>query len=149
MKKAYQYMKKGCEFGDGAACLYMGMMITSKDDIGVEKNEVVIKEGLEMMRKACYEMKEPRGCSILGKMYLNGVKDFVAKDEKSAYTLFEKSCNDGDDSSACFTLAQMLGRGVGVEKNMELAHKFRKKAAEIEEDNRKNSEIKFQQGAFM
>lgn len=147
MKKAYQYMRKGCLLNDGGACLYTGMMIVSTDDIGVEKSEV-IKEGLEMMKRACFDLKEVKACSTLGTYYLNGVSNFIEKDLKQAYKLLEKGC-DSQDMSSCFTLSQMLIRGIGCEKNEKLAYEFRKKAQEIQEDMRKNQEMQFQQGIKM
>lgn len=145
LKVAYQYMKKGCELGDGGSCLYTGLLVMSSDDIGVEKSQQVFQEGLDMMKKACHEMKEYKACSELGKFYVNGVGNLIEKDEKYAVKLFNTSCEEGD-SSACFTLAQMYNRGVGVEKSAKMAYQFRKKAAEIEEEKKKNIGFQFHQG---
>ncbi|XP_043480689.1 cytochrome c oxidase assembly factor 7 homolog [Leptopilina heterotoma] len=144
LKTAYQYMKKGCELGDGESCLYTGLMIMSSDDIGVEKSEV-FQEGLDNMKKACHEMKEYRACSELGKFYINGVENLIKKDEKYASKLFVIGCEKGD-SSACFTLAQMYNRGIGVVKSEKMAHKFRRKASEIEQEKKKNVGLQFHQG---
>lgn len=72
-------------------------------------------------------------------------KENIAKDMKRCFEYSVKAC-DLDNMYACANLSIMYARGDGVEKNVDLAKKYRIKAEELEADVKKQRQLAFQQG---
>lgn len=72
-------------------------------------------------------------------------KENIAQDMKRCFEYSVKAC-DLDNMYACANLSMMYAKGDGVEKNPDLAKKYRTKAEELEADVKKKRQLMFQEG---
>lgn len=72
-------------------------------------------------------------------------KENIEKDMIRSFDYSLKAC-ELDNMYACANLSRMYDKGDGVEKNPELALKYRKKAEELQEEVRSNRTLTFQEG---
>ena len=98
-----------------------GDMLTRKS--GQEEEEEskrkVLMESTSFYRKACEMGENPRGCFMMGMRYVTG-EGVDEKDTKRSMEIganaLDKAC-EHRHPAACFTLAQMLMKGRGVQQN--------------------------------
>lgn len=98
-----------------------------------------------MLEKAC-EGANDESCYHLSGIYMEGYeKGNIVKDMKRSFEFAVKACNL-DNMYACNNLSMMYRTGDGVEKNEELAKKFKTKAKELQDERLKQQQLAFQQG---
>lgn len=141
---AYKYSRKGCELDDEKGCLQGGVIAISTDkNIGEKDMHTQIANGVEMLKKSCMEKKNEPACFYLFGLYLHGKEGFVEKNFKEAYKLSLRSCELGNPY-ACANVAQMHARGDGVERNLDIAETFRKRAETLHKElTQQQKQIKF------
>jgi len=157
-KEAYNYFEKGCNLNNPDSCLHQGLLLVSKNESnGINTN---ILKGMELLEKACLR-QNANACYYLSGMYISGVKKpnvkvkeyeklnkdsyEVKRDMKRAFKYTLDGCNLGHIYS-CVNLSQMYSRGDGVEKNAELAEKYKKIALEMQEEMQSQKTLTFGQG---
>ncbi|XP_063930435.1 cytochrome c oxidase assembly factor 7 homolog isoform X2 [Zophobas morio] len=154
-KAAYSYFDKGCELGDPTSCFHQGLLlITRNEQQGIAQNPI---KGMSLLEKSCLA-EHSNACYYLSGMYIAGVKRhqdksekdakpevLVATDMKKAFQFALKGCELGNMYS-CANLSQMYAKGDGVEKNPELAAKYRKIATDMQEDIQGGKTLSFQEG---
>ncbi|EFA05048.1 cytochrome c oxidase assembly factor 7 homolog [Tribolium castaneum] len=153
-KAAYGYFDKGCELGDPTSCFHQGLLlITRNEEQGIAQNPI---KGMALLEKSC-NAEHSNACYYLSGMYIAGVRKSpkdtssdkieyaVAKDMKQAFKFALKGCELGNMYS-CANLSQMYAKGDGVEKNPELAAKYRKIATDMQEDIQGGKTLSFQEG---
>lgn len=110
---------------------------------------------MALLEKSC-EAKNATACYYLSGLHIAGAKngrkvgDLIEKDQydvpkdmEKAFKYAMKGCNLGNMYS-CANLSQMYHKGEGVEKNQELADKFKARAVELQEDATNTSQtLKF------
>lgn len=146
VEKGYEYMKKGCEYGDHVSCANTGIIATSLPQESEAKGPIDFPLGLKLLDKSCNEYKVEKACYHLAGLYLNGVPGYLERNTKEAHNISLQACELGN-AYACANLSQMYLRGDGVEKNTELAEAFKHKALAIQKAVREAKHIPFQQGA--
>lgn len=130
--KAFDYFKKGCNYGDADSCLYAGLMCTANN----EKIKVKLDypQGMGFLDQSC-EKGNHNGCYYLSGMYLTGVPEVLEKNMTSAFNYSIKACDLGN-IYACANVSRMYTKGDGVEQNAEIALQFKKKVFEMEKELR-------------
>ena len=123
--KAYEYFEKGCNSDHFAACTNAAMMLHSER---IKHGANTFVKAAEYLDKSC-SGKDHEACYYLSSYYLLG-REGIPKDLNKALQYAEKGCDMGN-MAACSNISQMYKRGDGVEQNLELAQKYRKKAEEI------------------
>lgn len=142
-QRSFEYFKKGCNLGDKDSCLYAGLMCVANNEKTNIKRDY--PAGMAFLKQSC-DGGSNNGCFYLSALYLAGVPGVLEKDMKMAYELSNKGCELGN-MYACANLSQMYTRGDGVEKNEELAAKYKAMALEMEKQLKANFRpIEFQQG---
>ena len=141
--RAFEYFKKGCTLGEKDSCLYAGLMCVAQNEtVNVKKD---YPQGIEFLRKSC-DGGNNNACFYLSGMYISGIPGVLEKDMKVAYDFTNKGCELGNIYS-CVNLSQMYAKGDGVEKNEQLAAKYKAKALEMENQLKANfRQIQFEQG---
>lgn len=115
---------------------------------------------MSLLEKAC-SGKNGNACYYLSGMYIVGVKkensvvntstsqateEFdIPKDMKRAYQYALEGCNLGNMYS-CANLSQMYSKGDGVEKNAEMAEKYKQIALEMQKEIQSTQSLTFQEG---
>lgn len=114
-----------------------------------------------LLEKACLG-KNANACYYLSGMYIVGVKKNnpledakfsgsknveyeIPKDMKKAFLYAQEGCNLGNMYS-CSNLSQMYSKGEGVEKNPELAEKYKQIAVELQNELKSTESLTFQEG---
>ncbi|KAG5887070.1 hypothetical protein JTB14_018242 [Gonioctena quinquepunctata] len=161
-RQAYDYFEKGCNLEEPDSCLNQGLLLITKNDRPEIKQDVI--KGMQLLEKAC-KSKNANACYYLSGMYIVGVKkdspniievpkatenskpeEFrVPKNMQKAHEFALEGCNLGNMYS-CANLSQMYTKGEGVEKNQELAEKYKNKALELQKDVQSNKTLTFQEG---
>lgn len=118
--------------------------------------------GSKYFKKAC-DKNDNMACHYLSSMYISGVpknlEDFnphdpeknknieyaIKPDFKEAFKYASKACELGH-VYGCANVSIMYAKGEGVEKNEELAEKFKKITIELQRAPETTKELKFQQG---
>jgi len=113
-----QYMKE-CNNGKKTSCIKVSIYSYQKK---------YYKQAFEFSKKAC-ELNSGGGCSMLGYHYLNGIG--TKKDDKKAFKIFKKSCEQLKDSTACNNLAAFYYEGKVVKKDKKKAEKLYEKACKM------------------
>lgn len=98
------------------------------------------------MQKAC-EGNVADACYHISGIYLEGIeKENIAKDMKRSFEFAVKAC-DLDNMYACANLSVMYRNGDGVEKDLNMANKYKQKAEEIRDEMLKQQQqLTFQEG---
>jgi len=143
MDEAYSYYLKGCGAGDMDACLNGGLMCVSNTPTN-EKREKDYDKGLELLGKAC-EGENAFSCYYMSGIFIQGVKDNIAKDMSKAFEYSLKACTLGN-MYACANVSQMYRKGDGVEPNEVRSEEFKKIALEMQTQFKEQQGINFQQG---
>ncbi|KAK7863385.1 hypothetical protein R5R35_004349 [Gryllus longicercus] len=144
LELAYDYMLKACELGDVSGCLSAGMMNINRGSHCRKDRDP--KLGMTLLEKCC-EGKRAYCCFFLSGMFISGVKEAeIEKDMSKAYKFALRACELGE-MQACANVSLMYKRGEGIEKNEELAAKYRKIAEEMQDELLKDkAPLEFQQG---
>ncbi len=124
MKDAYEFYTKGCEYGHAGSCRNAGL---------VERSEKNYRRAESHLGKAC-NLNDIDCCYILSTFYLEG-KEGVPVDHAKAAKLSQKACDQGHLYS-CVNLSILYRKGLGVEKNLELAQKYHAKAKEMYQEQK-------------
>lgn len=96
------------------------------------------------MDKACDD-KLGQACFNLSSIYFNGIPEAgIHKDLRKVFEYSVKGC-DYLHVNACANAALMLSKGDGVEKNPELAQKYREKTKELYDQMTKEG-LQFEEG---
>ncbi|XP_050292828.1 cytochrome c oxidase assembly factor 7 homolog [Anthonomus grandis grandis] len=150
---AYNYFEKGCNLDEPYSCFNQAILLVTKNDgFGVKQD---VLKGMELLQKAC-AAQNGMACYYLSGLYIAGAKNGSSvgdKGEKDSFDIprnMEKAfkyalegCNLGNMYS-CANVSQMYTKGDGVEKNLELADKYKKRALEMQEEATKNAQtLKF------
>lgn len=103
------WFKKSCELGNEFGMLNYALALLSGE--GVEKNQ---PGAVKLLRYLAEKRDNPEGMNLYGVCFMRGTG--VAKDEKTAFSWFEKSAAGGlaramDNLSICYE------RGIGVEED--------------------------------
>ncbi|GBP43334.1 Cytochrome c oxidase assembly factor 7 homolog [Eumeta japonica] len=157
---ALPYFEKGCELGDPTSCLHAGLLLAGAGpNFKVKKD---IPRGYNYLKKSC-DADDDKACQYLSGMYLVGVPrdyknfnphkpeenknvDFLIKpNPKEAFKFALKACECGN-IYACANVSMMYNKGDGVEKNPELAEKYKTITLELQKASELTKELKFQQG---
>ncbi|XP_037801364.1 cytochrome c oxidase assembly factor 7 homolog, partial [Penaeus monodon] len=88
------------------------------------------QQGLELLDKACTG-NNAFSCYYISGIFIQGVKDVIAKDMIKAFDYSNKACNLGN-MYACANVSQMYRKGDGVDKNEEKSEEFKKKALDLQ-----------------
>lgn len=156
--QAYEYFDKGCKLDESDCCLNQGLLlVTNNTQFGLKPD---ILKGMEVLEKAC-SAKNANACYYLSGMYIAGVRkmesqskptdkltkdDFqIQKNMEKAFQYALQGCNLGNMYS-CANLSQMYSKGDGVEKNPELATKYKNMALEMQQELQNAKTLQFQQG---
>ncbi|KAK0073121.1 hypothetical protein PV325_010256 [Microctonus aethiopoides] len=146
MNTAYEYMKKGCNLGDAQGCTKAGIMAISPNTKYEDDRSTEISNGLNMLKKSCYEYEQEQGCFYLSTVYLGALKSEVEINLHEAYKLSLKSCEMGNPF-ACANVSQMHARGEGAQKNQSLADIFKQRATELHREMKEaQKQLEFGQG---
>ncbi|XP_049836960.1 cytochrome c oxidase assembly factor 7 homolog [Schistocerca gregaria] len=140
---AFKYYKKACDLGETKACFNVGVLnILDTKNSRKEKDYAL---GVASLRKCCDD-NDAHCCFYVSTMFLQGLKNgFIEKDMAKAYSFSLKACDLGS-MQACANVSQMYRRGDGVDKNEDLAEKYKKKALELQQQTFKQQQLEFQQG---
>ncbi|XP_018323562.1 cytochrome c oxidase assembly factor 7 homolog [Agrilus planipennis] len=155
---AYQYLKKACELGNPSACLSQGLLLISNDEnSGIQRD---VSKAFSLLEKSCQD-NNANACYFLSGMYISGVKkpsvkaspekeikqeDYdVPKNMQEAFKLAQKGCELGN-VYCCVNLSQMYKKGDGVDKNQELAEKYKNIAKEMQNQLQSDKTLTFQEG---
>ncbi|VEN53897.1 unnamed protein product [Callosobruchus maculatus] len=160
-KTAYDYFEKGCNLEEPDSCLNQGLLLITKNDKPELQHDVI--KGMQLLEKAC-KSKNANACYYLSGMYIVGVKkdpkagttatvsevskkeEFqVPKDMTKAFQFALEGCSLGNMYS-CANLSQMYAKGDGVEKNDQMAEKYKALALEMQKEVQSNKTLGFQQG---
>ncbi|XP_037092236.1 cytochrome c oxidase assembly factor 7 homolog [Pollicipes pollicipes] len=142
-EEALRYYTRGCDGGEMQSCLNAGLMhLSGATSNGQQKN---LPQAMQMIEKSC-SGDNPTGCYYLSGLYITGVKGHHEKDMQVAFKHALKACELGN-MYACSNVSQMYRKGDGIDKDEKLAADFRHRAAEMQEQVKKNMNIGFQQGA--
>ncbi|XP_042887034.1 cytochrome c oxidase assembly factor 7 homolog [Penaeus japonicus] len=143
MDDAYSYYLKGCSAGDPDSCLNGGLMCVSNTPT-VQQRPKDYDKGLELLDKACTG-NNAFSCYYISGIFIQGVKDVVAKDMGKAFDYSNKACTLGN-MYACANVSQMYRKGDGVDKSEEKSEEFKKKALDLQNEYKEQMQIQFQQG---
>lgn len=116
---------------------------------------------MSLLEKAC-SGKNANACYYLSGMYIVGVKKDnpledakfggpkkveyeIPKDMQKAFLYAQEGCNLGNMYS-CSNLSQMYSKGDGVEKNPEMAEKYKQLAIEMQKELKSSQSLTFQEG---
>lgn len=156
--EALTYFEKGCSLGDTTSCLHAGILLTATGDVNIKRD---VPKGYNYLKKSC-DQRDDLGCHYLCGMYISGVPkdpqilnkpgvdkekiDYLIKpDYKQAFQFAMKACEYGN-VYGCANVSMMYAKGDGVEKNAELAEKYKKITIELQRAPETAKELKFQQG---
>jgi len=129
---ARSLLKRGCNLKDGLhgqACSGYATMCLS--GTGGPRD---IPTALSMLKKLCdAPHNDARACVRLGSVYLRGDSTYpgVKKDIGAAYQIMKRACEELGHPNGCQVLAVMYSKGDGVEKNEELAEKYREMTKDL------------------
>lgn len=123
METAIEYYKKGCDYKYGPSCHNMGLMLH-----GGKTGKKDFLEAEKYFLKGCEE-KDKKSCNMLSAYYITG-KEGIEKDMQKAFKYGLMACEMGHMYS-CANVSQMYRKGEGVDKNPELAEKFKERAKEL------------------
>ncbi|KAF7271022.1 hypothetical protein GWI33_016053 [Rhynchophorus ferrugineus] len=150
-KAAYDYFEKGCNLEEPYACFNQGLLlVTRNDQLGIKQD---LLKGTKLLEKAC-KAQNASACYYLSGLYISGAKngykigDSSVKDHdiprnmQKAFQYALEGCNL-DNMYSCANLSQMYAKGEGVEKNEELAKKYKNKALDLLKDANSNQSLKF------
>lgn len=141
--EAYRYYEKGCEYGSHDACMNAGLLRVSKTPTGTGQQRDV-KVGINYLNKSC-EGNNAYACYFLSGIFISG-DDNMEKDMTQAFRYSQKACELGN-MYACANLSQMYRKGDGIEKNEKLADHYKAVAIEMQNQIKKDPELKFQIGS--
>jgi len=111
------WYEQGCEAGDAASCVGAAL--------GVERGDLMGSDPAKargMLVRACQELQHARGCTLLGRRYLDGL-DGAEKSVDMAATMFSLGCELGDAES-CRRVGMMTARGKGVPRDSSAARLY-------------------------
>ncbi|KAL1501545.1 hypothetical protein ABEB36_006847 [Hypothenemus hampei] len=140
---AYNYFEKGCNLNEPSACFNQAVLLVTKNDsFGVSQD---VLKGASLLEKAC-ESQNGMACYYLSSLYIAGAKNGykigekaqkdkydIPKNMEKAFKYALDGCNLGVMYS-CANLSQMYLKGQGVQKNEELAEKYKKLALEMQDE---------------
>lgn len=154
-KQAQKYYERGCDLNDPDSCLHAGLIMVSKSMSSPIERDVL--KGCESLTKSC-KLDNGTACFYLSGMYISGVQkkentnnapesnEFILmKDMKKAFQFAQRAC-DLDNMYACANLSQMYKRGEGTEKDEQKAEQIKRKALDMQDQIKRQTELKFQQG---
>jgi TPR repeat protein len=110
MRRAGDFVERGCALGDALACGKLGDLLMSGDGRPEDP-----KKGVELQAKGC-EMGSGRWCSALATIYAYGAKT-IPKDTKRAQALLLRGCDLGE-AGACGGLGDTLVSGEWTTKDV-------------------------------
>jgi len=140
---AFNYFRKGCDFGEFISCYNAGIMVLGAGD--TYKLKPNNKLGLKFLERACTG-NNVDACSRLSLIYLHALHGVQRIDFTKAHKFGVKACELGD-MVACANVSRMYNLGDGVEQDSKLAEKYKRIALDIERQTTSSSgEIKFQLG---
>jgi len=157
---AFDYFRKGCEYGYGPACLNIGLLEQLEPNTKIGGvlpggNEIAVElkshqgdktRALEYFRKAC-DADVAEGCHRYASMLITGVKDVIEADKEKAFPYAVKGCDLGK-MECCVNVSIMYERGDGVEANPKLAKRFQNIARDmIKAATEHRERIRYQEGA--
>ena len=123
---ARSLLKRGCELRDGAHSQACGAFATlCLSGTGGPRD---VKTAIDTLTKLCEAPhNDARACVRLGSAFLRGESVYpgVPKDLKVAHEKMKRACEDLGHPNGCQVLAVMYAKGDGVEKNEELANKYK------------------------
>uniref|UniRef100_T1JHP9 Kazal-like domain-containing protein n=1 Tax=Strigamia maritima TaxID=126957 RepID=T1JHP9_STRMM len=125
--EALKYLSKGCENGSPQGCLGAGVLLQAPELLQHRDH----KKSISNFERGC-AAGDPKCCFHASGLYIRGFKDVIPVNFKKAFECALKGCELGHPH-ACNNVSQMYSRGDGVEKNEELAAKYKKQAVEIRE----------------
>jgi cytochrome c oxidase assembly factor 7 len=128
--KAFEYFQKGCHLDDASSCFFAGLMCIFDNKNTKIKQDY--PQGMGFLNKSC-EKGSGNSCHYLSGMYFLGVPDVLEKNLTSAYEYSHKACDLGN-IYACANLSRMYIQGDGVERDPELASKYKKKVIVMEKE---------------
>ncbi len=111
------WYEQGCEADDAESCVGAALAVERGDLMGADP-----RKGRAMLVKACQELKHARGCTLLGRRYLDGL-DGAEKSKDMAAIMFELGCQTGDAES-CRRVGVMTMKGKGVPKDLDAARLY-------------------------
>ena len=97
-RKTISLLKEGCNEKDNLACLFLGKIYYSGDNVKKD-----YKKAFQYFKKSC-ELGNNFACFNVGAMYING--EGVDKNKKEAIKYLKKSCEMGN-KSACSYLEEI------------------------------------------
>lgn len=127
--KAMKYFTKSCDGGSVEGCYGMASVLVS-DKLNPSKKKEALK-AVSYFQKSC-DQGHGESCFRISAMYLQGLGD-ISKDLSKSREYAEKSC-ELNNMYGCANLGRMFAIGDGVEKNEELAEKYRKKAKNLHKE---------------
>ncbi|XP_060534028.1 cytochrome c oxidase assembly factor 7 homolog [Cylas formicarius] len=149
-KTAYEYYNKGCELGDPQSCFHQGMLLVSQnEEQGVPYD---ISKGMECLSKSC-DGSKAMACFYLSAQYILQARKLTEQSPSAdsnkvmqqAFKYALRACELGNPFS-CANVSQMYAKGEGVEKNQELADKYKTKAKDMEKDINSTKSLEFEIG---
>ncbi|MCA9570563.1 MAG: sel1 repeat family protein, partial [Myxococcales bacterium] len=99
------WYEQGCTLGDAESCVGAAMSIERGDVLDADP-----MRGRAMLAQAC-QMHHARGCTLLGRRYLNGY-DGAEKSLDNAGAMYEAGCAL-QDAEACRMVGEMSMKGKG------------------------------------
>ena len=111
------WYEQGCDANDAESCVGAALAIERGDLMGADP-----RRGRAMLVKSCQELKHARGCTLLGRRYLDGL-DGAEKSKEMAAIMFELGCQTGDAES-CRRVGEMAMKGKGVPQDLEAARLY-------------------------
>ncbi|MCB9675740.1 MAG: sel1 repeat family protein [Alphaproteobacteria bacterium] len=111
------WYEQGCDNDDAESCVGAAL--------GVERGDLTSADpakGRAMLVKACQELKYARGCTLLGRRYLDGL-DGAERSVDMAGIMFSVGCEHGDPES-CRRLGMMTMKGKGVPRDFDAARLY-------------------------
>ncbi|MEZ4318653.1 MAG: tetratricopeptide repeat protein [Myxococcota bacterium] len=111
------WYEQGCDNADAESCVGAAL--------GVERGDLMTadpRKGRAMLVRSCQELKHARGCTLLGRRYLDGL-DGAEKSIDLAAVMFSLGCELGDAES-CRHVGLMTMKGKGVPKDFDAARLY-------------------------
>lgn len=106
LRRATLIYTKGCDLGDGSACLTLGEI--ERDNVGGETHADAarhLRRALELLQREC-DARDAESCGNLGYAYERGVG--VSRDPARALRYLDQGCALG--SAACCDVAALRRR---------------------------------------
>jgi TPR repeat protein len=108
------WYEQGCDANDAESCVGAALAVERGDLLSSDP-----RKGRAMLVKACQELQHGRGCTLLGRRYLDGL-DGAEKSKDMAAIMFQLGCQIGDAES-CRRVGEMTMKGKGVPKDLDAA----------------------------